>query len=124
MGQTLETTLHHVLACSPVEYASEEATIYAALIHHERVFLVVPTVAGNGNYGIDACRQVISDTFSSNALPKQQGWQWSLTVASNTRHQEKVCSTRTAALLKHQQLQSVCSDSFTLQSGLQCACSI
>ena len=43
--------------CLPEEHRPEEAPVYGGLIHHDRVFLVVSAVAGNGHNGIVPCWQ-------------------------------------------------------------------
>mmetsp|Transcript_37572 Transcript_37572/g.94847 ORF Transcript_37572/g.94847 Transcript_37572/m.94847 type:complete len:646 (-) Transcript_37572:1836-3773(-) len=40
------------------EDGSEEASVDGALVHHERVLLVVPRVARDGHDGVDACGQL------------------------------------------------------------------
>ena len=44
-------------SCLPEEHRPEEAPVYGRLIHHDRVFLVVPAVAGNGHNGVVPCWQ-------------------------------------------------------------------
>ncbi len=58
--------------CPPEEHGPEEAPVYGGLVHHDRVFLVVSAVAGNGHDGIVPCWQfpVQHHTYSIlNGLP-------------------------------------------------------
>lgn len=42
----------------PEKHGSEEASIYGGLVHHDRVLLVVATIACNGHNGIVPCWQL------------------------------------------------------------------
>ncbi len=44
-------------SCLPEEHGPEEAPVYGGLVHHDRVFLVVSAVAGNGHNGVVPCWQ-------------------------------------------------------------------
>ena len=52
--------------CLPEEHGPEEAPVYGGLVHHDRVFLVVSAVAGNGHNGVVPCWQfpVQHNTYS------------------------------------------------------------
>ena len=55
-GKSVQTVAGRAFV--PEEHGSEEATVNGGLVHHDRVLLVVATVAGNGHNGIVPCWQL------------------------------------------------------------------